>query len=339
MFEKKEALPPETTAKVAESNDIVIRTMPKEFYGKEASLLDTALPKLDVKPVPPPVAPLPPVPAPVPTVSAPSAQPVVIRQRSWGVVAAMALVFLLVLGAGGYGAYRLVLASQEQQRLAEEEQAKLEVELEAERKAKEEADKKAAEAAAAAAAQISQGKDTDSDGLTDVEEYLYGTNFRDPDSDEDSFLDGNEVFHRYHPLGEAPATLLDTGAVKVFTDATYPYSVYYPSTWSTTLSDANGVTFKSSRQATISVAWQEKDEATSLGAWLKEKHPDVVSDVKEILTKEGYYGYTSSDDRTAYLNLGTAVATLTYDLGDSTKIEYLQTFQMMVNSFTLVATP
>ena len=83
--------------------------------------------------------------------------------------------------------------------------------------------KKAAEEAARAAATPVPGKDTDSDGLTDVEELLYGTNFRDPDSDEDTFLDGNEVFHRYHPLGVAPSTLIDTGAVKIFGDAGYAY--------------------------------------------------------------------------------------------------------------------
>lgn len=336
MFEKKEAQQPHTPHADTPAGDVVIRAMPKEFYGKEASLVEAPITKIEPKPVAP--AP-PPPPAPVPPVVAPAAQPVVVRQRSWGVIAVIALIFLLVLGAGGYGAYRLVSASREQQRLAEEEQRRLEAQLEAEREAQEEKDRRAAEAAAAAAAQPTQGKDTDSDGLTDVEEYLYGTNFRDPDSDKDSFLDGNEVFHRYHPLGDAPATLLDTGSVKVFTDAAYPYSIYYPSTWSTRMGDVLSVTFLSSRQATIGVTWQEKSAETSLADWLAAEHPDAVDEVKEILTKEGYYGYTTSSDRTTYLNVGTAVATLTYDLGDTAKIEYLQTFQMMVNSFVLVSTP
>ena len=47
------------------------------------------------------------------------------------------------------------------------------------------------------------GTDTDSDGLTDLEESLiYQTNPRLPDTDRDGFLDGNEVFHLYNPNGE-----------------------------------------------------------------------------------------------------------------------------------------
>ena len=44
------------------------------------------------------------------------------------------------------------------------------------------------------------------------------------------------------------------------------------------------------------------------------------SQMKEMLTKEGYFGLTSADDRTAYVDMRTGVATLTYDLAAKCKL-------------------
>lgn len=52
------------------------------------------------------------------------------------------------------------------------------------------------------------GPDTDSDGLTDVEEVtIYKSDPRNPDADGDSFNDGNEVVHLFDPIVKAPAML------------------------------------------------------------------------------------------------------------------------------------
>ena len=45
--------------------------------------------------------------------------------------------------------------------------------------------------------------DTDSDGLSNLKEFLAGTNPRDPDSDDDGVSDGVEVFHGTRPLAAA----------------------------------------------------------------------------------------------------------------------------------------
>lgn len=44
-------------------------------------------------------------------------------------------------------------------------------------------------------------KDTDGDGLTDVDEARYGTDLKNPDSDGDGYLDGAEVKSGYNPTG------------------------------------------------------------------------------------------------------------------------------------------
>lgn len=53
-------------------------------------------------------------------------------------------------------------------------------------------------------------KDTDKDGLDDIEESYWNTDFQNPDSDEDGFLDGEEVTSGHDPLKQGPDDLLST---------------------------------------------------------------------------------------------------------------------------------
>jgi len=258
-------------------------------------------------------------------------------KHSWRGVFITIIVALIVLASGGFAAYRIIDSAKQQKQLAESQLNQLK-EQEVQRAA--DAAAKAAQDAAAAAALAAipvPAKDTDSDGLTDIEELLYGTNFREPDSDKDTFLDGNEVFHSYDPLGLAPLTLLDTGAVKVFQDTAFAYSIYYPATWTPSpTADGSSVIFRSSRQASVSVATVAKATTLSLADWYNAQAVgNDAKQLKETLTKDGFYGLTSADDRTTYLDNGSSVITLIYDLGTRSQIEYLQTFEMMVNSFHL----
>lgn len=180
------------------------------------------------------------------------------------------------------------------------------------------------------------GKDTDSDGITDEEERLYGTDARNPDSDADSFLDGNEVFHRYDPLGPSPQTLLDTGTVALFYSVDTTWSVYYPIKWK--VSEVDGtVVFQSGSTAKVVVTEQVKgDMATPLVDWYKAfLGKNVSSDIKLLLTKNGYQELLSNDKLTAYVDAGQKVFIFTYDLKEELSIDFLTTFQMMVNSFLM----
>ncbi len=337
---------PSTVEATTGPTDVVIHTMPREFYGVEASLSPEVIGGVTAprpEPIPPP--PPPPVVAP-PTVVSPSPAMEGLgearkRKHSWKGPLITFFVMLIVLGAGGFAAYRLIDSAKQQKQLAESQLNQLK-QQEVQRAA--EAAAKAAQDAAAAAAQAAipvPAKDTDSDGLTDIEELLYGTNFREPDSDKDTYLDGNEVFHGYDPLGLAPLTLLDTGAVKVFSDAAFAFTIFYPTTWTPVPSaDSTSIAFRSSRQASISVGTTAKVATQSLADWYNAQQPgNDAKQLKESLTKDGFYGLTTADDRTTYLDNATSVITLTYDLGTRSQIEYLQTFEMMVNSFHLNAKP
>ena len=49
---------------------------------------------------------------------------------------------------------------------------------------------------------VNPASDADADGLTYAQELLMGTDANDPDTDNDSYLDGAELQNGYNPLGE-----------------------------------------------------------------------------------------------------------------------------------------
>ena len=174
------------------------------------------------------------------------------------------------------------------------------------------------------------GRDVDSDGLSDIEETLYGTNVRLPDTDADGFLDGNEVFHGYHPNGPAPFTLLDAGLVEVFEQD--PFFLFYPIAWNVKQTDAqNSIVFTATTGETITVFLEQKDSEQSLSDWFKAQDMERTN-TESMTTKGGYPAVTTQDGMVTAIDLGGQVMTLQYVVISKNSVDYLQTVQMMVNS-------
>lgn len=315
---KQPAAPkPEAAASDA---DIVIHTMPKEFYDREVKFKEEEKPQPPKpKPVPAPVPVVPPPPAPKPK---PVAVTPVRRSKLGVVIVILLTLILLALGAFAFAYSQGLFKPEQSSQPAPQPEPEPEPEPVPEPEP----------------ARPISGADTDSDGLTNVEELLYGTDFRNPDSDGDTYLDGNEVFHRFDPRGLAPSTLLDTGAVRVLESVELPFSMFYPTSWNPVSTPASQrVVFRSSTGAGVNVLWQDKTADQTLEAWYEAQVDEVdVSRLQPTVTKEGYQALIGPDERVMYLEAGTRVYTLIYDLGDATSIEFLQTFKMMANSFKLV---
>lgn len=179
---------------------------------------------------------------------------------------------------------------------------------------------------------VTPGVDSDSDGLTDVEETIvYGTDPHLPDTDGDGFLDGNEVFHRYNPNGTAPADLLGAKLVQVL--AASSYKLLYPTKWTSVPSDKNGFVISTTTGETFHVESITKDSTQSLADWYVQNVKNGTPTVTK--SKNGYPMLVSSNQLTAYLDLGSIVLTFAYDTATKNTIDYLQTFQMMLNSVEL----
>jgi hypothetical protein len=184
------------------------------------------------------------------------------------------------------------------------------------------------------------GLDSDSDGLTDLEEPLYGTSSRDPDADKDTFLDGNEVFHLYNPAGGASVRLLESGLVKPFESA-MGWKVFVPTTWKAELS-ADGMrgTITTGHGETFSIFMEENPEGLELLAWYLGSNPGTLSSqVASITTKSGIAGIEGADLLTTYFSWNNHVLVFRYDLNDQPFVNFRQTYEMMKNSLYLTPSP
>lgn len=315
LFGGKKSVPvvPEAPATKPEDLGVVIHVMPRDFLGKEAKLrVEAAPPVAQQSVVAAPIAPKPPL-TPLPP------------KRRVPLALWIVLVLVLLLGIGAV-AYVMLTKTPPQTVTTTVPVTTLPTVT---------TPPVTTPPTVTTPAAPTQSKDSDSDGLTDIEERMYGTDYRNPDSDGDTFLDGNEVFHRYDPNGLSPSTLLDTGAVKMFSDTALPFTVYYPTSWKSSADSAKStVTFKTPNVASVTVTWGVKDADLTVEDWVLKNVKDAdITTLKASYTKEGYYTLRSKDDRVAYLDLGTTVYTMTYSLSTATEISYTQTFAMMVNSF------
>lgn len=177
---------------------------------------------------------------------------------------------------------------------------------------------------------VTPGIDTDSDGLTDTEETIvYGTNPNLPDSDADGFLDGNEVFHGYNPNGTAPGTLVLAQLAQIL--QIDGFQLLHPIKWSV-LPAASGLgsVISASTGESVTITIITKDVSLSLADWYQQSGKVGIPSGSK--TRKAYPMLVEKNQLGVYIDLGTQVVSLVYDTSTKATIDYLQTFQMMVNS-------
>ncbi|MBN1585294.1 hypothetical protein JW899_02905 [Candidatus Uhrbacteria bacterium] len=181
----------------------------------------------------------------------------------------------------------------------------------------------------------SPSPDTDSDGMTDIEETeIYGTNPYIPDTDGDSFVDLNELLNLFNPSKIQPSVLLDNPGVAEFGSQTEGYLLIYPKAW-TVSEDADRKTavFQAGSGESISVSVDENTEGLSLMDWYLSGNPSLrSSEVPVFRTKYGYDEIVSQDQMVSHVGIDGRIFTVRYELGNQLKIRYKATFKMMVNS-------
>lgn len=187
------------------------------------------------------------------------------------------------------------------------------------------------------------GLDSDSDGLSDVEEAIMATDSHNPDSDGDGFLDGNEVFHLYNPAARAPGRLIESGLVKAFS-ASSGWSLYLPQTWEGSLDTPDGVsaTIRTGREETFVLGIQPNPDHLTIDQWLLQATSSTgaaTSTLRAITTKGGLQGFLSADRMTAAFSWGDHVFVLKYELHGQAFVNLRTFFEMMLNSLRLSGAP
>jgi len=183
--------------------------------------------------------------------------------------------------------------------------------------------------------------DSDADKLTDLEEEQYQTEKRKPDTDEDGFLDGEELVNGYNPKAASGAKLETSGLVNKYTNPLFGYEMLYPTSWLARPEDQSlaVVLFMTSTEEFMKISAEDNLEKLDLVNWYLRMSPGAdLNLLEKITTSKGYDALVSPDKLTYYilhLNTRDKVYVLTYNIGTLSEINFLSTFRMMLNSFTV----
>lgn len=182
------------------------------------------------------------------------------------------------------------------------------------------------------------GKDSDSDGLTDVEEKLYGTNPLRPDTDGDAHIDGNEVYHLYHPNGKDPLRLIDVGLVTRYQPTGAHFALLAITGWPTQSPSPNEFIVRAPTGEAMQVVTEPILPTQSIIDWYRGQIPITQQvELTPDRTKQGFASAWTRDNLTVYVRLSdTELVIFTYQLGLTDRVEYRQTFEMMMNSLERV---
>jgi hypothetical protein len=185
--------------------------------------------------------------------------------------------------------------------------------------------------------------DSDADKLTDLEEELYQTEKRKPDTDGDGYLDGEELINGYNPKAAGGAKLETSGLVNKYTNPLFNYEILYPTSWLARPEDQSleVVLFMTSTEEFMKISVEDNGEKLDLVNWFLRLSPGAdLNLLEKITTSKGYEALVSPDKLTYYIldpNTQDKVYVLTYNIGTLSEINFLSTFRMMINSFTVVS--
>lgn len=181
-----------------------------------------------------------------------------------------------------------------------------------------------------------KGPDADSDDLTNAEEFLFGTEIDNNDSDGDSYLDGNEVANLYDPISNTGKLADNINIVRVFYNESQGYSVLYPTKWmaenktvdykeSVFYDDKNGDFFK--------LQVYENPQAQTLKSWYLSFAPGVSPEDLISFKAKTIDGISTRDGLNIYFANSDKIYALSYIFTSETELNYYTTFLMFARSF------
>lgn len=195
---------------------------------------------------------------------------------------------------------------------------------------------------------LPSSKDTDADGLTDVEEAAFGTDASNPDSDSDTFIDGKqirsdntivgEVYLGYNPKGEGTLEAA-TSLVRRVENSTKVYSVLVPTKWTATADAQGGVLVTPDTQTGEFFQVQAATNASRLTPqqWYQQNNPAANVASLGTIAVNGLEGIISEDSSTVYLFKDTSAYSIQYGTGSVTQANFRTIFDVIVRNFKLVA--
>lgn len=176
-----------------------------------------------------------------------------------------------------------------------------------------------------------QAIDSDEDGLTDLEESLFGTHIRKSDTDGDGYSDANELKNLYDPA--QPAMKLESSkSVASHQNSLAGFSLLYPVRWQ--VRDDDPLTsFQDMDGDKIDVRYAFLKEGNSFESWYAQVKPfDAALETFEKQNETGRAVYRGAGKTQAMIVFKDKVILLEYKPATEAVLFFLSTFDMMIKS-------
>lgn len=187
--------------------------------------------------------------------------------------------------------------------------------------------------------ELLSSRDSDLDGLTDLEEDLYDSNKNEFDSDLDSYSDKQELLNLYDPVGKDSKRLLASGKVQKFENDIFGYSVFYPTPWNAKTLDQTKqeMVVTTNTGEIIQITVEDNREKLKTKPWIERQFEGIdFNKMQRVQTAQGLVGVKSIDRRTAYFIYDDVVYIINHNVGEKETVDYDVSFNMMIKSFNLV---
>lgn len=183
---------------------------------------------------------------------------------------------------------------------------------------------------------LTDSADMDSDGLTDMEEEIYGVDSGIWDTDKDGYYDGQEVGNLYNPKGLAPVKIIDSGLVQEYVNSQYQYRLYYPISWQMSEVDSKTrqVLFNSITGDFIELSIYDLMSGEDFTAWFARKA--VGQNFTDLSLKKNRFQedyYKRYDGLVSFFVRNNNVYVFLYHTGVTGFIPFRHTMNMIVQSF------
>lgn len=185
---------------------------------------------------------------------------------------------------------------------------------------------------------LADSADSDTDDLTNLAEELWRTDPAGPDSDEDGYNDGHEVFNLFNPTGKEPMKLVESGLVEDYTNPVMGYKVYYPRGWAVGNVDADyrDVLFSTITGENIEIRVFDRVPGESFPDWFARLAPgEGLNDLLDFESVFKDKGQRRRDYLVFYFYNDQNVFAIAYHTTDSATINYRSVIKMMARSFRL----
>lgn len=184
---------------------------------------------------------------------------------------------------------------------------------------------------------LTNSVDLDNDGLTDLEEEIFGTDSGTSDTDSDGYYDGQEVNNLYNPRGIAPVKIIDSGLVTEYANPIWQYRIYYPANWQIGEVDKEyrQVIFSTVTGDYVEVLVFQKENNESFADWFARKATaQKITDLQNFKNRFQEDGQKRQDSLVNYFVRDNNIYVVSYHPSNENGfIPFRHVVQMMVQSF------